>query len=153
MLKIEFEKLVDTTVIGVQGKMMEFLIIDDDIESCQLLEKRLEKYGTCIFSADGKTAYNLFLEAHQKLKPFDVIFLDIVMPEIDGHKVLINIREWEETNLAPEKAAKIVMVTAMKDSKNIFSSVKEGCDNYMTKPIRKQGVIDVMQKLGYLGQP
>lgn len=139
--------------MGVQGKMMEFLIIDDDIESCQLLEKRLEKYGSSISAADGKTAYERFLEAHQKLKPFAVIFLDIVMPEIDGHRVLMNIREWEEVNLAPEMASKIVMVSAMKDTKNIFSSVREGCDNYMTKPIRKQGVIDLMQKLGYPEQP
>ncbi len=129
--------------------MTEFLIIDDDIESCQLLEKRLEKYGISTFAANGESAYGLFLEAHQKAKPFDVIFLDIVMPKIDGHKVLVNIREWEKSNLEPEMATKIVMVSAMKDTKNIFASVKEGCDNYMTKPIRKQGVIDVMQKLGY----
>jgi len=133
-------------------KMTDFLIIDDDIESCQLLEKRLEKYGTSTFAANGESAYELFRDAHQKATPFDVIFLDIVMPKIDGHKVLINIREWEETNLEPEMATKIVMVSAMKDTKNIFSSVKEGCDNYMTKPIRKQGVIDVMQKLGYSDQ-
>jgi two-component system chemotaxis response regulator CheY len=132
--------------------MAEFLIIDDDIESCQLLEKRLEKYGTSIFAANGEAAYEMFCGAHRKAKPFDVIFLDIVMPKIDGHKVLINIREWEEVNLEPEMATKIVMVSAMKDTKNIFSSVKEGCDNYMTKPIRKQGVIDVMQKLGYSEQ-
>ncbi len=133
--------------------MTEFLIIDDDIESCQLLKKRLEKWGTSVFAADGKTAYELFLEAHQRLKPFAVIFLDIVMPDIDGHKVLVSIREWEEANLAPEMATKIVMVSAMKDTKNIFSSVREGCDNYMTKPIRKQGVVDVMQKLGYPERP
>ncbi len=128
---------------------MELLIIDDDVESCQLLEKRLEKYGTSTFAADGKAAYELFLKAHQDANPFAVIFLDIVMPEIDGHEVLVNIRKWEEAHLEPEEAAKIVMVSAMKDTKNIFTSVKEGCDNYMTKPIRKQGVIDVMQKLGY----
>ncbi len=128
---------------------MNFLIIDDDIESCQLLEKRLEKYGTSTFAADGKTAYDLFLKTHNEGSPFHVIFLDIVMPHMDGHEVLVNIREWEEKNLDPELVTKIVMVSAMKDTKNIFSSVKEGCDNYMTKPIRKQGVIDVMQKLGY----
>lgn len=128
---------------------MHFLIIDDDIESCRLLEKRMEKYGPSAFAADGKIAYDLFLQAHREGKPFHVIFLDIVMPGQDGHEVLIKIREWEKANLEPEQAAKIVMVSAMKDTKNIFSSVKEGCDNYMTKPIRKQTVMDVMQKLGY----
>jgi two-component system, chemotaxis family, chemotaxis protein CheY len=128
---------------------MKFLIIDDDVESCQLLEKRLEKFGNSTFAADGKAAYELFLKAHKDTNPFTVIFLDIVMPEINGHEVLVNIRKWEEAHLEPEEATKIVMVSAMKDTKNIFTSVKEGCDNYMTKPIRKQGVIDVMQKLGY----
>lgn len=128
---------------------MKFLIIDDDIESCRLLAKRLEKYGESTFASDGKSAYDLFLAAHAEKRPFGVIFLDIVMPEIDGHAVLVRIRDWEKANLEPEEAAKVVMVSAMKDTHNIFSSVREGCDNYMTKPIRKQGVIDVMQRLGF----
>lgn len=128
---------------------MKLLIIDDDAESCRLLEKRLERYGADIYVADGRTACDRFREAHRKGEPFDVIFLDIVMPGVDGHEILVRIREWEEQNLAPEERVKIIMVSAMKDTKNIFASVKEGCDEYMTKPIRKQGVIDVMQKMGY----
>lgn len=128
---------------------MKFLIIDDDSESCRLLEKRLEGYSADIYVSDGRSACNMFLNAHRKGAPFDVVFLDIVMPGVDGHEILARIRDWEKENLEPEQATKIVMVSAMKDTKNIFSSVKEGCDHYMTKPIRKQGVIDVMQKMGF----
>lgn len=129
---------------------MKLLIIDDDVESCRLLEKRLERYGADIYVADGRTACDMFRAAQQKGAPFDVIFLDIVMPGVDGHEILVRIREWEEQHLGPDdERAKVVMVSAMKDTKNIFASVKEGCDEYMTKPIRRQGVIDVMQKLGY----
>lgn len=128
---------------------MRILIVDDDIESFRLLERRLEKYGAGIVSADGKTACGMFSEAHRQQKPFDLVFLDIVMPGVDGHEILVEMREWERANLAPDRAAKIVMVSAMKDAKNIFSSVAEGCNDYMTKPIRKQGVQEVMRKLGY----
>jgi len=128
---------------------MRFLIVDDDIESYHLLERRLEAYGAEIASADGKSACNVFRDAHYQKRPFDVVFLDIVMPGVDGHEILVEMREWERANLAPDQAVKIVMVSAMKDAKNIFTSVEEGCDNYMTKPIRKQGVYDVMRKLGF----
>jgi len=95
-------------------------------------------------------ACDTFRAAQQKGEPFDVIFLDIVMPGVDGHEILVRIREWEAKNLKPdEERTKVVMVSAMKDTRNIFASVREGCDEYMTKPIRRQGVIDVMEKLGH----
>ncbi len=51
--------------------------------------------------------------------------------------------------MEPDQKVKIVMVSIEKDTKNIFSSLKEGCDQYMSKPIRKNAIADVMRKLGY----
>lgn len=127
---------------------MRFLIIDDDFDSCQLLKKRLEPYGSSDLVLEASNAFDIFLAAVQANRPYDVLFLDIVMPGTDGHVLLKKIREWEDEHQAPEKKTRIVMVSVKKDPTNIFSSVKEGCDHYMTKPIRKAGVEEVMKKLG-----
>lgn len=128
---------------------MKFLIIDDDISSCKLLQLLLEEYGVSDLATDADKAMELFLEAHKEKNAYDIIFLDIIMPDVTGHDLLKWIRIWEEDHNLDENAVKIVMVSAMKDTKNIFSSLKSGCNNYMTKPIKKQGIAEVMKKLGY----
>ncbi len=128
---------------------MKFLIIDDDFDSCQLLKVRLRDMGDSDTVTDGNKAFDLYVQACRSKSPYDIIFLDIVMPNIDGHQILVKIRDWEDKNLEPEQKVKIVMVSTEKDTKNIFSSLKEGCDNYMSKPIRKTAIADVMKKLGY----
>jgi len=128
---------------------MRFLIIDDDISSCQLLQLRLEIYGNSNFATDADKAMEFFLLAHEANNPYDIIFLDIVMPNVTGHDLLKWFRLWEEDHKIAENPVKIVMVSAMKDTKNIFASLKSGCDNYMTKPIKEQGIAEVMKKLGY----
>ncbi|MCP4750630.1 MAG: response regulator [Proteobacteria bacterium] len=128
---------------------MRFLIVDDDVSSCQLLNKRLEGYGSGDMTTDGEQALNLFIEAHHRGNPYRIVFLDIVMPGINGHEILKWIREWEMENIVSGEEAKIVMVSQKKDTKNIFTSLESGCDNYMTKPITKRGIGEVMAKLGY----
>ncbi len=128
---------------------MKFLLIDDDFDSCQLLKLRLKDIGNSDIATDGNKALDLYIQARDNHSPYDVIFLDIVMPKTNGHQILVKIREWENNNLEPDQKVKIVMVSAEKDTKNIFSSLKEGCDHYMSKPIRKNAIADVMRKLGY----
>jgi two-component system, chemotaxis family, chemotaxis protein CheY len=128
---------------------MKFLIIDDDIDSCQLLAKRLESYGSSDIATDGNSAFDCFVRSHRQHEPYSAVFLDIVMPEINGHEILVRLREWESENLSPEQKTPVVMVSVMKDTRNIFSSVQEGCDQYMTKPIRKPVLDQVMSKLGF----
>jgi len=131
---------------------MKFLIIDDDMDSCRLLAKRLENYGPADIANDGVTAFDLFVRSYRQLSPYSAVFLDIVMPEYNGHEILVGIRDWEKENLGVDRKTPVVMVSVMKDTRNIFTSVQEGCDQYMTKPIRKTVVDQVMSKLGFSEQ-
>ena len=101
---------------------MKFLIVDDDISSCELLEVRLEGYGSSDLATNAEKAMELFLRAHEKNNAYDIIFLDILMPDVTGHDLLKWIRLWEEDHNIDETPVKIVMVSALKDTKNIFSS-------------------------------
>jgi len=78
------------------------------------------------------------LEAGEK---YDLICLDIMMPEMDGQKALESIREMEESRgLISTKGAKIIMTTALDDMKNTVSAFWNLCDSYLVKPIDMQSL-------------
>lgn len=129
---------------------MRLLIVDDDLANCQLIKHLVEPYGKPDIANNGDKAIQLFLEAHQEKDPYEVIFLDIMMPEKDGHQVLQEIREWEGKNLSYGKGeAKIVMVSALDSKDHILSSFKEGCEYFLVKPISRSKVLNVMSEMGY----
>ncbi len=131
---------------------MNILIVDDDLANCQLIKHLLTDYGKPDIVDNGDKAVKSFLEAHKNKTPYDVIFLDIMMPEKDGHQVLKEIREWEDKNLEYGKGegeAKIVMVSALDSKDHILSSFKEGCEYFLVKPISMSKVLNVMSEMGY----
>ena len=70
------------------------------------------------------------------------------MPEMDGHEALKEIRALEEAKgIIPIKGVKIVMTTALDDSKNILASFKDQCDIYLTKPVDKARLLGELRRL------
>jgi two-component system chemotaxis response regulator CheY len=99
---------------------------------------------------NGEKAVRSFLDAHTNKTPYDVIFLDIMMPEKDGHQVLKEIRQWESNNLMHGIGeAKVVMVSALDSKDHILSSFKEGCEYFLVKPISRSKVLNVMTEMGF----
>lgn len=125
---------------------MRFLIVDDNQETLILLEKIVSKHGECVTASNGNEALRLFREAHEQGKPFHLIFLDIMMPGMDGHEVLKAIRGTEKTEFPPEKKSKIAMLTALGSPSSRFTSYEEGCEYYLTKPVIKSEIIDIIEK-------
>ncbi len=129
---------------------MRILIVDDDQANCQLIRHLVLDYGDPEIVNNGEQAVESFLKAHATKEPYEVIFLDIMMPEKDGHEVLKEIREWEEKNLSYGRGeAKVVMVSALDSKDHILSSFKEGCEYFLVKPISKTKVFNVMSEMGY----
>ncbi len=129
---------------------MKILIVDDDHANRSLLQIILKPYGESEIAVDGQKAFSAFEEAHKRKEPFDTIFLDIMMPEMDGHEVLKKIRDWEGENLQYGRGeVKIVMVSALGSREHILASFKEGCEFYLVKPVSKAKVAEVMEKIGY----
>jgi two-component system chemotaxis response regulator CheY len=127
------------------------LIVEDDFTSRKLLLAFLGKYGSCDVAVDGKEAINAFETAFREGEPYDLICLDIMMPEIDGHGVLRSIRDFEESNdVAPERRVKIVMTSALGDPKNVLNAFQSGCEAYLEKPLDKASLIAELQKLGLI---
>jgi two-component system chemotaxis response regulator CheY len=115
---------------------MNILIIEDDITSGKVLSRMLAKYGSTSIATNGKDGLKLFMNATEKDALFSLIFLDIMLPEMDGQEVLKEIRRIEKSrDILGFDSVKIVMTTALDDSKNIMQAFRSQCEGYLVKPI------------------
>jgi HD-like signal output (HDOD) protein/DNA-binding NarL/FixJ family response regulator len=122
---------------------MKILIVDDELVSRQLMERIMTNYGECETVESGKAAIEAFETACENGKFFDLIALDISLPDINGLDVLCQIREMEKNKKVPvRKRAVIIMVSATADKDTIISAIQSGCNDYITKPFD----IDIISK-------
>lgn len=130
---------------------MKILIVEDDLISRRLLQKFLLPYGDCETAVDGLKAITAIEHAFINDQPYDLICLDIMMPQMDGHEVLKKIRDIEtQKNIDGNNRVKIIMTTALTDRGNVVQAAKEKCDAYIAKPINKQELQRKLQSLGLL---
>ncbi|MGB3367661.1 MAG: response regulator [Acidaminobacteraceae bacterium] len=127
---------------------MRILIAEDDYVSRKFLNKFLSKFGECDVTVDGMEAIEVFMMGLEEELYYDLVCLDIMMPEVDGIKALKTMRKLEEENQVPkDKRAKIIMTTALNNTEKIFDSYDSGSEAYAVKPIDTDKLIDVMKKL------
>ena len=129
---------------------MKFLIVEDDLNSRLLLEVYLAPYGTINTAGNGQEAVDAYVKALDQGDPFNLICMDIMMPEMDGHEALSRIRQIErERDIALSSRAKVIMTTALKDNTNAHQAFyDEGCEAYLVKPIKKKEITDWLERLG-----
>jgi two-component system chemotaxis response regulator CheY len=131
---------------------MKTLIADDDFICQTLLEELLSPYGPCTVVGNGLEALRELEKAMAAGAPFDLVCLDIMMPEMDGQEVLKNIRRMErEKQIAKGSLVRAIMTTALSDPKNIMRAFLDGhCEAYLAKPIRKEELLEQCRKLGLI---
>jgi two-component system chemotaxis response regulator CheY len=127
---------------------MKTLVADDDFTSRLLLQKILEKHGTCHIAANGRETVEAARMAIEEGEPYDLVCLDIMMPEMDGQEALGEIRRLEETMVVSGKVrAKIIMTTALADKTNVTKAGERHCDGYLVKPIQRAKLEEHLRKL------
>jgi two-component system, chemotaxis family, chemotaxis protein CheY len=133
------------------AKIMRILIAEDDLVSRKFLSKFLSAYGECDITIDGMEALEAFMLAWDEGKPYELICLDIMMPELDGVKTLKTIRDIEgQKGVEESKRAKIIMTTALNDTESVNFALRTGCEAYATKPIDTKKLVQVMKKLSLI---
>lgn len=130
---------------------MKTLIVEDDFTSRLLLQTLMNPYGEVHVAVNGKEALVAFKAALDIDKPYDVVCLDIMMPEMDGQTALKEIREIErEAKIAGLNRTKIIMTTALDDPQNILNAFNEQCEAYIIKPIKKDKLFEQLRSLGQI---
>ncbi len=128
---------------------MKSLIIEDDYITSQVMQEILLAFGEADVAENGFKGLELFTTALVDNKKYDVIFLDIMMPELDGQQVLAQIRRIEEDyEIFGLEGVKIIMTTALDDFDNIKTAFKNQCEGYIVKPIDKDKIIEKVVNLG-----
>jgi len=132
---------------------MRILIVEDDLSSRRVLQKFLTEYGECDIASDGAEAVNAFMQSWLDSRPYSLICMDIMMPNMDGQEALKKIREIEkEMEVSGTKEVKVIITTALDDPANVFKAFhKGGATSYIVKPIGKQRLNDELCKLGLAG--
>jgi diguanylate cyclase (GGDEF)-like protein/PAS domain S-box-containing protein len=102
------------------------LVVDDTEANRDLLCRRLSRRGYSTTAADGGRAALALLETQR----FDLVLLDVMMPDIDGLTVLKTLRQTWSASTLP-----VIMVTAKTESADIVATLELGANDYITKPI------------------
>ena len=127
---------------------MRTLIVEDDFTSRLLLQSFLARHGECHIAVNGKEAVAAFRLAQESGQPYDLICMDIMMPEMDGQTAVREIRALEEAaGTLSTSGAKIIMTTALDDVKSVVESFKALCDAYLFKPIDTGKLLGHIQDL------
>jgi len=125
---------------------MRSLIVEDEFTSRMQIKYFLEEYGSCDIAVNGREAVKAYKMAIAENKPYNLICLDIKLPEKDGHWALKEIRNLEEDmGKSPEHPVIIFMTTAMADAKNVYGTQRL-CNEYLLKPIEKEMLDERLRK-------
>lgn len=102
------------------------LIVDDVSDNRAILLRRFERRGFEVIEADGGAKALELINT----QAFDVVLLDVMMPEIDGIEVLKRVRE----RFSPVELP-VIMVTAKSESEDIVGALELHANDYVTKPV------------------
>ena len=130
---------------------IKILIVDDEFVSRKKAQKIMSQYGGCETAINGTEALEAFHLAHEEGEPYDLITMDILMPEMNGIEALKRLRAWEEShNIQIGKGVKVIMLTADKASDSVLSSFNKGCEAYIVKPFNKENLTKSLSELGFV---
>jgi len=129
---------------------MKILIAEDDFVSRKILNTQLASLGEVDIAANGNEAFTAVKMAFETNQPYDLICLDIMMPEIDGIMALKKIRQLEaQKGLNPETRSKIIMTTALSEKSHVLAAAQANCNGFLVKPIDRARLFDEIRKLGF----
>ena len=129
---------------------MKTLIVEDDPTCSILLQTILQEYGPVQTAGNGRQAVEVVKESLDKKEPFNLICMDIMMPEMNGQQAVAAIRAMEEAREIFSNGATIIMITSIDDEESAKTAYSNFCDLYVVKPIEKAPLLEELRKLGLI---
>nr|WP_321401797.1 response regulator [uncultured Desulfobacter sp.] len=126
--------------------MNRILIVDDEEIGRTLMEGIFNKYGALVSVATGTEALKVYQKGIEKGKPFNLVLLDISLPDISGVDVLKKIKQIDSG--LKEHKSMVIMVTSHSEKSIVIGCIKSGCKAYFIKPLKQDAVDSKMAELG-----
>jgi two-component system, chemotaxis family, chemotaxis protein CheY len=128
---------------------MKSLVAEDDATNRKLLQAFLSRYGECDIALDGKEAVNAVALALRSHHEYDLVCMDLRMPQMDGHEAIREIRK-QEAAAHVSKSAKIIVTTIHTDTDSIAGALLGRCNAYLVKPIATAKLKMELKALGLI---
>ena len=128
---------------------MRALVVEDDTMLAKIFGMVIASFFSGIeYATNGEDGFMMYCQALEKNDPYDVIFLDIMMPRVTGLQVLEQIRHRE--NEFSCGCITIIMLTALDDQQTIDTAFNLGCNYYLKKPVDKHQVKKSLVEVGLM---
>jgi len=127
---------VDLVQLTEQTKKLTAMVVEDEGVANELLSSTFKNFFSDVSSAfNGKEALEMF----ERLEP-DIIFVDIVMPEMDGIELSRKLREMNPNQI-------IIVISASNDIQKISESIEIGVNSFIQKPIDTKKIIELLSNV------
>ncbi|MCJ7765912.1 MAG: response regulator [Thiovulaceae bacterium] len=124
---------VDLVQLTEQTKKLTALVVEDEKVANELLSSTFKNFFSSVNSAfNGKEA----LEMYKKFSP-DIVFVDIIMPEMDGIELARRIREINPSQI-------VIVISASNDIQKISETIEIGVNSFIQKPIDTKKIIELL---------
>ena len=122
------------------ARSARILLVEDNEDNRMLIKAYLRQQPYEIVEAEnGAQAVACF-----QAESFDVVLMDVQMPVMDGYAATRAIRDWEQVHGRSRTA--IVALTANAVKEDMERSLAAGCDDHLTKPIKKQTLLSALRE-------
>ena len=134
----------------MENKYIKILLVEDELTSRRTLNSFLHSIGEVDICVNGDIALTVAKKALENNQPYELIFLGILISNLDGISTLKKIRQLETRHGVKERAkSKVIMTSANTDKDVILKAAQAGCTSYMIKPIDKKRLYNEIRKHGF----
>ena len=149
--ELSIERKINTPAITPTLKKshsQRFLIADDLLPNRLLLHNYLRDYASCDIVADGLEAVEMVEISLDEQTPYDLILMDIMMPEMDGIEAVRLIRAMERAlGVKPSNETIIIMISALNSPHDVMNAFrKTGCTDYIAKPVLRDKLLNKLRQ-------
>ncbi|MBN1521118.1 MAG: response regulator [Candidatus Aureabacteria bacterium] len=127
--------------------MWRILVVDDDDNERELFAQILQGKAKCDLAKNGREAISAYNLSIREKKSYDLILLDIMLPDMSGIEVLDSIREKEKrVGVVKQRKIPVIMVTAKAEKDVVLEACRKGCNDYMIKPVDNHILLEKIEK-------
>jgi len=127
---------IDLVQLTEQTKKLTAMVVEDETVANELLSSTFKNFFSDVTSAfNGKEALALY----EQKRP-DIVFVDIIMPEMDGIELSRKIREINPNQI-------VIIISASNDIQKISESIEIGVNSFIQKPIDTKKIIELLESI------